>query len=309
MTMKSLKAKLTEVKNADGDCGGFIAIASTDVRDRDDEILDKGWWKADGNVLPDRVTVDVDHGISVQSTVGSGRPFETDEGDLAIEVEFSSIERAQDVRTLVQEGHIDSVSVFFMNAKRYVDDDDVLHVRSAELGNVGIVAVPANQEAKILAESVKSADTTPAPEPEPVAEPAAEEGPERFTLDEAKSIFDAEQRDALLRTLTAPDVVEAQFSGAKTGLTPDAYLSLIHGSKSVALVVVPDGVDHAVASMAAQKAVDELISAKAPGESTPDAAPAAEAAADSALDAARAQARQAKEAAAAAVAELGAFQS
>jgi hypothetical protein len=120
--------------------GGFIAVASDESLDRDGERLYKSEWMTP---LPDRITVDVDHGMSVGTTVGSAHPYFV--GDqLMIDASFSSLERAQEVRTLVNEKHITTVSVAAL-----VDRSKKSGTPRRELLNVGIVAIPANRNAVI----------------------------------------------------------------------------------------------------------------------------------------------------------------
>ncbi len=129
----------------DGPNGGFEAILSTPTLDRDGEIVDTKAF----DPLPARIPIDHDHGMSVMSTVGSGEPFY--EGDvLRIKGSFASTARAQEVRALVKEGHIDRMSVAFINPVRETKDG-VPHVVRAELINAGIVCIPANREAAITA--------------------------------------------------------------------------------------------------------------------------------------------------------------
>ncbi len=126
--------------------GEFLAVISDPTLDRDGEILDAGAFEP----LPDKITIDIDHGMSVRSTVGSGKPFY--EGDqLMIRGRFASTDLAKDTRTLVTEGHIDRMSVAFGSAKREQGDDGVPHLVKGELLNVAIVAIPANPSAAILA--------------------------------------------------------------------------------------------------------------------------------------------------------------
>jgi hypothetical protein len=100
---------------------------------------------------------------------------------------FASTPLGQDVRTLVDEGHVSKMSVAFMDAVREIDEKDGLpHVRKAELLNAAIVAIPANREASILAAKaaialtdhskspVLTEDDVPADtDPEETAAPAA----------------------------------------------------------------------------------------------------------------------------------------
>lgn len=125
-----------------GPNGGFTAILSTPSLDRDGDRLGRTEWV---EPLPDRLPLDVDHGMSVADTIGSFHPYF--EGDtLMMDAYFSSLPRAQEVRTLVKEGHIDSVSVAFMTDKSKKDGQ-----ANRELLNCGVVAIPSNRDAKILA--------------------------------------------------------------------------------------------------------------------------------------------------------------
>jgi hypothetical protein len=121
--------------------GGFVAIASDESLDRDGERLYKSEWVTP---LPDHITVDMDHGMSVATTIGSARPYFKGNA-LMIDASFSSIERAQEVRTLVFEKHIKTVSVAAL-----VDRSQKSGTPRRELLNVGIVAIPANKNAVIL---------------------------------------------------------------------------------------------------------------------------------------------------------------
>ncbi|GLP75683.1 hypothetical protein TUM20983_27930 [Mycobacterium antarcticum] len=119
--------------------GGFVAVASDDSLDRDGERLYLSEWVTP---LPQRITLDVDHGMTVGTTIGSARPY-FDGDRLMIDATFSSLDRAQEVRTLVREGHISTVSVAAL-----VDRSQKTPRR--ELLNVGIVAIPANPHAVIM---------------------------------------------------------------------------------------------------------------------------------------------------------------
>ena len=145
---KSLDATIEDVgDSADKPFGGFVAIASTPSLDRDGDRLASEEWLA----LPDHVTIDSDHGMSVSSTIGSARPYFDDEGRLMIDAAFSSIDRAQEVRTLIKEGHIRTVSVAFLTDRSKKDGTP-----RRELLNVGVVAIPSNRDAVIL--DAKAAD-------------------------------------------------------------------------------------------------------------------------------------------------------
>lgn len=125
--------------------GAFEVILSAPTLDRDGEVVDSKIFEP----LPEHITFDIDHGMSVATTVASGVPSYDDQGRLIVKGTFSSIPRAQEVRTLVKEGHIRTTSVAFMNAKRE-EKDGVPHVTSAELLNGAFVPIPANRESVVL---------------------------------------------------------------------------------------------------------------------------------------------------------------
>jgi|GEM_PF-4618458 len=136
--------------------GGFVAILSTGALDRDGEMVDANAF----DPLPSHITIDVDHGLSVNTTIGSAVPTYED-GRLIVRGAYSSIPRAQEVRTLVREGHIRTMSAAFMNAA-VEDVDGVPHIRSAELLNGAFVAIPSNREALVLAaKSARAHDENP----------------------------------------------------------------------------------------------------------------------------------------------------
>lgn len=150
-----------EVKSVeDGDPNGsFDVLLSVPTLDRDGEVIDEKVFEP----LPDHITFDMDHGMSTATTVGSGVPS-YDNGSLRVRGTFSSIPRAQEVRTLVREGHIRTTSVAFMSAERE-EKDGVTHITKAELLNGAFVSIPSNREAVIL--SAKAHDDKVTAEPVP----------------------------------------------------------------------------------------------------------------------------------------------
>lgn len=137
--------------------GSFDVILSAPTLDRDGEVIDSKVFEP----LPDHITFDIDHGMSTATTVGSGTPFY--DGDvLRVKGTYSSIPRAQEVRTLVREGHIRTTSVAFMSAKRE-EKDGVQHITRAELLNGAFVPIPSNRESVVL--SAKSHDAKVLSEP------------------------------------------------------------------------------------------------------------------------------------------------
>lgn len=153
---------LGEVKAVEGDDspnGAFDVILSAPTLDRDGEVIDAKVFEP----LPDHITFDIDHGMSTATTVGSGTPFY--DGDvLRVKGTYSSIPRAQEVRTLVREGHIRTTSVAFMSAKRE-EKDGVQHIVHAELLNGAFVPIPSNRESVVLSAKAHDAKVTADPIP------------------------------------------------------------------------------------------------------------------------------------------------
>jgi len=125
--------------------GSFRVILSTPTEDRDGEEVLTNEWELP---LPDHITFDIDHGMSVASTVGSGVPSIDVQGRLIVDGTYSSIPRAQEVRTLVNEQHIRTVSVAFLRS--VIEGADGTRTIRRELLNGAFVAVPANPEAVVV---------------------------------------------------------------------------------------------------------------------------------------------------------------
>lgn len=145
--MNVLTKAIAEISPAEDDAdsatGKFDVILSAETRDRDGDELKRDQWK---QPLPDHITFDTDHGMSVATTVGSGTPYIHEDGTLRVSGTYSSIPRAQEVRTLVNEGHIRTTSVAFMSDKSVKAAGGV----QRELLNGAFVAVPSNREAVVL---------------------------------------------------------------------------------------------------------------------------------------------------------------
>ena len=131
--------------------GTFEAILSAPTKDRDGETLLPTEWK---QPLPDHITVDMDHEMTVAGTIGSAKPWIDEKGNLRISGRFASTAKAQEVRTLMQEGHINRTSVAFMSEKTHKDGVSSV---TREVLNAAVVAIPANREAVVLsAKGLKS---------------------------------------------------------------------------------------------------------------------------------------------------------
>jgi HK97 family phage prohead protease len=147
---------LVDTVETDSPNGAFEVVLSAATLDRDGEIIDSRAF----DPLPDHVPFDIDHGMTVQTTVGSGQPYYAEDGSLRVKGTFASTPLAQEVRTLVAEGHIRTTSVTFMAAERENDEKSIPHVTRAELLNGTFTPVPSNREAVVLSAKALDAAVT-----------------------------------------------------------------------------------------------------------------------------------------------------
>lgn len=144
---KGIHVLTAEIKSAKAEGDTYDIVLSVPTVDRDGEVIDARAFEP----LPEgRIPIDVDHGMTVLTTVGSGVPEYEGDALMLRDFRFASTAVGQDVRSLVDEGHISKMSVAFMDAVREIDEKDGKpHVRKAELLNAAIVAIPSNREADI----------------------------------------------------------------------------------------------------------------------------------------------------------------
>lgn len=132
----------------DSGSGTFEGIMSAPVLDRDNEIIDTLAF----DPLPAHITIDIDHGLTVEKTVGSGEPYYDTDGLLKVKGAFASTPLGQVTRTLVKEGHIRHMSVAFRGAVRELDEESgITHIRKGELINCTITGIPANMATAVVA--------------------------------------------------------------------------------------------------------------------------------------------------------------
>lgn len=141
MNKSFVLAEVKEVATKDAQ-GAFEAILSAATLDRDGEIIDKGAF----DPLPGSIPIHAFHDF--HDPVGKGESFYEDDV-LKVRGVFASTPRAQEIRTLVSEGVIGSMSVGFMGADRK-DGEDGVHIKSAELLEGSFVSIPSNREAAVL---------------------------------------------------------------------------------------------------------------------------------------------------------------
>lgn len=136
-------APITTAPTDDGP-GTWTAILSAPTLDRDGDTLTPDGWK---QPLPPKIPIDIDHEMSVRGTIGSAVPSIDDDGNLVVSGTFASTPLAQEVRTLMAEGHIDRMSVAYMTTTTTKGNASV---QERELLNGAIVCIPSNREAAVL---------------------------------------------------------------------------------------------------------------------------------------------------------------
>ncbi|MCA1845585.1 MAG: phage portal protein, partial [Actinobacteria bacterium] len=144
--LKSLAVtvKATETDNPNG---AFEAILSTDATDREGESVTTGAFEP----LPPSIPLYHQHDwMDKALPVGRGEPFYAEDGTLRIKGAFASTPRAQEVRTLVNEGVIDAMSVGYIGTQRKGMGGSK-KVTKAVLLEGSFTAVPVNPTALVMA--------------------------------------------------------------------------------------------------------------------------------------------------------------
>lgn len=132
------KSVAAEVRSLADDPGSFEMVLSDDSTDRDGDNLYAYQWR---HPLPQSIPLKANHSRDIADVVGSGEPFIDADGSLKVRGTFASTPLAQNVRTLVAEGHLQSVSVEFLH---HPDDTN-------ELLAGAFVDIPSNPRARVLA--------------------------------------------------------------------------------------------------------------------------------------------------------------
>lgn len=137
-----LKAEI-DCKSLESETGGFDAILSTSDVDRDGESIDiKSWGD-----LPESIPVNADHDMTIKGLIGTGVP-RIEDGVVRLAVTFASTPEAQEIRTLIKEGHIRSTSVEFI--RRSSTDAKGVKTTRREMIGAAVTNYPANPNAVIV---------------------------------------------------------------------------------------------------------------------------------------------------------------
>ena len=209
--MAEVKQKIVSVagkvstKSVDGE-RRIVFVASSNGLDRHYEHVDVGSLrlplKGGGDMLvasiPEGGVSDVidiplmlNHSGDVRDVIGSVRSAYYTNGELVFEAGISSIETAQTMLTLLEEGHLSNAFSITMIDYDYNADSDV--ISNAEIIEVSLVYRGSNKEARLLA--IKSLLGGEMPEVEKTEKSATEtrfEIPEEKPTDEATKPTEAE---------------------------------------------------------------------------------------------------------------------
>ena len=163
--MSSLTKQSVSIKQVDKQEKKITAVVTAPTLDRDKDIIDtnslKLPLKGGGLVRASELTEEhkvlvpfmLDHAWSVASQIGSGQKAWVNEiGELVMEFVFSSRDIAQDVFTLIEEGHIDnSFSITVMYDENGVEPmGEGIEVREGEIVEVSLVFKGSNRNARLL---------------------------------------------------------------------------------------------------------------------------------------------------------------
>lgn len=186
--------------------GEWTATLSAPTIDRDREVIAPHAFALHPRGLPARIPIHVDHDMTTRGLVASAEPFYDDSGTLRARGVFASTEKAQDVRRLITEGHLKTMSVGFMDPF-YDLSGGVPVIQQAELLEASFVSVPSNREA--LIDSIKAAKSQ---------DPA--EGSGSSTADAAAAASAAAASAADEITQGRKSALAALIDYARGGMTP-----------------------------------------------------------------------------------------
>lgn len=151
---KTVEATIEPVpdEQASSPNGEFTLILSDPLEDREGDSFKPEEWTTP---LPEHISIDTDHGMSVKSTVGSGKPVLQANGEIRVAGTYASTAHAQETRTLVNEGHVRGASVTCLQR---ISKSGGRTVIKREIINGTITPIPANPRAVILTSKSLNAD-------------------------------------------------------------------------------------------------------------------------------------------------------
>lgn len=141
----------------------YTALASTGSEDRDGEIIEPSAFTNLNDYLTKNPVIFYDHAWATwdapqESTMPIGKAVSGSidpEKGLSLSWQFSGLPFAQNVKKLVDEGILNSVSVGFIPKKWDVDDEGRRVYSEVELLELSVVNIPSNRDAAIIHMSAK----------------------------------------------------------------------------------------------------------------------------------------------------------
>lgn len=194
-------------------------VASSNHTDRHHEQVDVktlrlplkgGGFITAGAISPEGIEgVDVplmlNHSADVSDVIGSVRKAYFTNGELVFEAGISSLDKAQEILTLIEEGHLSNAFSITMIDFDYEDAT----IYNAEVIEVSVVYRGSNKEARLLAvKSVEDAEAEEAEEQAPESEKTAEE-PAEAVAEKDAPIEEPEQAEEAEAIAEAEEVVES----------------------------------------------------------------------------------------------------
>lgn len=170
-------------KDVDGE-RRIVFVASSDKQDRHGEYVETRTLrlplKGGGHIMASEIPADgiegidiplmLNHSADVRDVIGSVRKAYFANGELVFEAGISSTEMAQEILTLIEEGHLSNAFSITMIDFDYDYENEI--IKNAEVIEVSVVYRGSNREARLLA--VKSLGGEPMPESEEVKAPVEE---------------------------------------------------------------------------------------------------------------------------------------
>ena len=148
--MKPIEFKTFEVKKAEvGENGKVIGYgAKFGNADRTGDIIHKGAFSK--TIMENAGSVILLANHDQDCPIGRVTSMEEDEYGLKFEAKFASTDKAQEYRTLLADGAVDSFSIGYKAIKFDMNSEGGRNLYECKLYEISPVAIPMNPEAKLL---------------------------------------------------------------------------------------------------------------------------------------------------------------
>ncbi len=148
--IRLLKALFLETKQNQDGTNIHTFLASSDMLDRQHEIVTAGGWQLK-NYCANPVVLDSHRYDSIEHIIGRAEVRDVERG-LEADITFAGTDKGRMAEQLVREGMLKAVSVGFLPLKieQSKDDKEPLKHLEKELLEISVVAVPADPEALLI---------------------------------------------------------------------------------------------------------------------------------------------------------------